>query len=529
MPGIASGIAEGLRTAQEIGMQQQRLDLEKQREDFEQGRQRASDALSATNQQIQDLEHSEAPALAVLKGAPPDPGSVPPADPKLRAEYDKAKAARDAYTAHDDYKAAIDTLNGNQATRQKLTDARDRQLRKLGGFALNGLSDRAAQTQLRMATGGVDSVSGRDMLDAALSDTKMPPTFWLKDPKTGMSTADQVQNQLAEGIRTGQWDGKEGSITALMPFLHLAIGHKLPGGGTITGAQVSHIFHDPKDPNILHISQTIHHENDDGTTGASQTPHMDENGVTVNVTQLMDAAKQLGKWNTVFQDPRAQTKAVQAYRDGDTVVHDVMRSYAQAGIPEEQQLPGYTVKPVAGGAFLERAGQKPEFVQTQQKITTATQRQHYIDIIQDPASTKEEVQAALEAMTAQGLAEKTPTYRGAVVTPESTRAPPGNGGSKGAPKYSEDDKKAFEDTLRQRVAESAGAELYGLDKKDDPLDYIKDKGKAADARRQFNNARIKLRQDIKAGKEVDIDSYVPAAAPKPAAKKPSGKDYSSLF
>ena len=184
---------------------------------------------------------------------------------------------------------------------------------------------------------------------------------------------------------------------------------------------------------------------------------------------------------------------------------------------------------MAGGAFLERAGQKPEFVQTQQKITTATQRQHYIDIIQDPASTEEEKQAALQAMTAQSLAEKTPTYRGAVVTPESTRAPPGNGGAKGAPKYSEDDKKAFEDTLRQRVAESAGAELYGLDKKDDPLDYIKDKGKAAEARRQFNNARIKLRQDIKAGKEVDIDSYVPPAAAKAEAKKPSGKDYSHLF
>lgn len=346
MPGILTGIVKGLDRAHQYDMDQAHLGIaQRQLQDAETQRKRENtrqdvhDQLDASAQEVQDAANGSRADLNVIGGVPEAPTGTVPNDPKLQQEWYAKRDAREAYLNGDTYKNAV--ANTQKSTDQ-LKDVYGRHraiLGKLAGDYAGEVNNDAARTEYLLHTTGLDGVSKRQFANYLIGKHKIDPGGFIKDPQTGRSDYEDAAQQLYDGFQTGNWDGKEKAISLLVPEQHLAVGEQLPNGSTVTRSQASHAFIDPNDPDYVHISTVMQHEDGNGGRGAVQSPHMDPDGIRIPIATLVDRAKSLFDGVNLMRKPEAQAKLMDAMQTGDSALHEFMRLSAKAGVPPPGLIP----------------------------------------------------------------------------------------------------------------------------------------------------------------------------------------------
>jgi hypothetical protein len=220
--------------------------------------------------------------------------------------------------------------------------------------------------------------------------------------KDGAMPADNVAASLHDALTTGNWDGKQDAVTAVLPFVNVAVGQKMPNGNTITGVQVTHLMYDPKDPKYLHYTLAGDHQDDNGgNRGTFSTPHFSDDH-KIPIDALNKGIQQFTSAYQLAKDPRFQQKLGESVVNNDHALGDYMRVAARAG----QIPPSAAIKSVPGGFVSATPGEKPTFTRTlDPKITTATQRQQFINVISDSNSSDDEKQEAIDSLAAMSAAE----------------------------------------------------------------------------------------------------------------------------
>lgn len=520
--GIAANRAYGLEQAR-LGMDRQRLSLEQQRSDLErQQLERANtrldlqDQLSASGQEIQNLDNAARTDKALVASAPQPPTGIRPADPQLAAQYDQQKAAFDTWKNSDHYQGYQDATERLAKTTDQLRELGGRHaaiLGKVAGDYTAEVNDKLGRTEFNL-THNPDLVSGRDRADYLTGKYHLPPETFLKDPNTGIAPADQAAHAIMQGVETGQWDGKEGALSMLMPELHLAIGQQLPNGNTVTGTQATHMFFDPKDPGYVHVSQAIQHDGPAGP-GAVQGPHMDDNGLRIPISTLMDRAKGFLGGVQMMQNPKAQAAVGDAVSRGDTALHEYLRVAGAAGAPpmahEYKELP-------RGGSLVDvTPGASPTVIAKGQQFDTSFDRRNAA------------AQALVDSGAAGTIADAFAMLKGDSEAKDPNRKPTGDGGAAG-PKPAAVQKKqtqALNDAETRLAGEKGWKKRSGqwLDKDgnavaDDELDLMRDAAaKAVDAGKPV--AAADLIKTVKAARAI------PQQLPSSKDKLTAGRVYTT--
>lgn len=339
MPGIFTGMVQGIQANRQFGLEQQRVDiarqeadLAKQRLEHEQKRQDYTDQLNAANEALSDEYKSSATARGYVNTADAlKPQGTRPTEATAAAAWDKQKAAYDEAVGSDDYKRFQEQIADSRSRIEDLNGRKQAALGGLGGVFAGDAHQDADIAKYNIASGNWDAVSPRQAHALVMKMSGgINPQLFAAD-KNGQMPADDVAAQLHEGLTTGQWDGKQDAITAVLPFINVAVGQKMPNGNTITGVQVTHLMYDKNDPKYLHYTLAGDHEDDNGANkGRFSTPHMSDDH-KIPVDALKKGIQQFTNTYQLAKDPRFQQKLGESVANNDHALGDYMRVAARAG------------------------------------------------------------------------------------------------------------------------------------------------------------------------------------------------------
>jgi hypothetical protein len=509
--GFEAGQASEAQAAQ-MAMDQRRIDLAQKREEAELTRQSNLDKLSVLNERATSLAAQARPHLAYM--------NTPPVDPQKDPEGYQKWLDSDEFKMHHKSAEDIDSQVGDLY--QQKTKVQD----SIIGAHTQSVHDQAKLDMAEVMSGSksITDLPPERVADIFAVKSKMDPSMFVANDKTGAMPIDHVNNLIQEGIQTGNWQGKNDAVAALVPELHMAINHPM-AGGTVTGVSVYDVHMNPNDKN-LHFQPVYQVHMPDGSTKMVKGKDRDES-MPVSLEQIGKRATLLQQVANLAKHPDLQSKIKQSFDEQTTAFHRLNNDLLAAGVPQHELLPApYTPKEIPRGgklAFLDAANRpvmgadgKPLTIEGNPVTSTAEQREVIADELQkqDPNLSRE------EAIQRASLAVRPIQYHGGLVTSDSTmQAPAGRGA--GAQKYTAADKTEYENNLKQAVADRFGADLSDLDPKEDPINRLP-KEQQAEARHMFNGARIKMRNDMRNGKEVDPEGYLPKKEEKKTAPSMQG-------
>lgn len=333
MPGAIAGAIQGFEAADAaharaamLGIEQQRVSMERQRQDTELGRQKAFDSLSVAESERNDLANQARPHLAYLGAAKPPPD--------VEADPDGYKA----WQASDDgktYQQHADAATDLETKADDILQRRDAARAAITGAVINTAKAAADKNAAGLMSGSIRpaDMSPGDTVDMLSQKSKMPPHFFQPDPKTGRMPIQDVEDAIQNGIQTGNWQDKGNAISALIPETQAMVGKPL-GGGTISGVTVSGVQPDRKG-NVL-IQKAVQVHMPDGTNRVVQTPN---DALIIPMDTLGKRAAGLQKLADFAAHPEVQAKVVESFKNRDSSWHKLNDQLLAAGVPQNELLP----------------------------------------------------------------------------------------------------------------------------------------------------------------------------------------------
>jgi hypothetical protein len=344
MSGIAAGLENAMGSlvanqrfraqmglqAAEMGMQKQRTDAELQQQQFNQQRQKDSDALGALHDQ----------AMSDFSDALPDYATV------YGARYITDPAQRDAYVNSDQFKSAnanlashLQRINDNATQRQTI-------INRIVGGHVGQAQDDARSADLKQATGAADQITPNEYANSIVMRTGLPSSSFVAGAN-GQSDATQHVANIGQAIQSGNFDNLHDSASFFFPDIKGMIGHQLPGSGLIvTDANVYGAHPDPNDPNnvVLQPRLTLM----DPRTKQTSTTDITQYGghsLSMPISQAMDRVKTVAQYAQDAMSPENQQRLSQS----QDVFSQLQSAFGRAGVDPRTLMPTPTEEKIENG------------------------------------------------------------------------------------------------------------------------------------------------------------------------------------
>ena len=348
MPGGFQGILEGFEVGSGIAlrqkalqMDQQRLGLEKTRQDTELARQQHLDTITALQGQREMIGASAAPHLAYLAQAPGE-----------TAEAYAARQQTDLYKNHAQQAQDITT----QA--QDLTKQLHNAYSDLAVPFWQGTHAQAQQDAAGITAGTVDPATlppGR-LAGLVNSGSGLPPELFRADSQTGRAPIQDAMDPFHQAIHTGDWSQTGPAMKVLFPEAQTAIGHQM-AGGTVSGVELGPPT--PGKDGALSVPQVYQVHMPDGSVRIVRPP-----ALSTTQSDLAQRGAKVDQWARGTQHPEIQQGLQTAVATGQTPYGELTTALAGTGLPQSAYLPQTEYKeiPAFGSLAALTPGQPPRIV-----------------------------------------------------------------------------------------------------------------------------------------------------------------------
>ena len=348
MPGGFQGILEGFEVGSGIAlrqkalqMDQQRLGLEKTRQDTELARQQHLDPITALQGQREMIGASAAPHLAYLAQAPGE-----------TAEAYAARQQTDLYKNHAQQAQDITT----QA--QDLTKQLHNAYSDLAVPFWQGTHAQAQQDAAGITAGTVDPATlppGR-LAGLVNSGSGLPPELFRADSQTGRAPIQDAMDPFHQAIHTGDWSQTGPAMKVLFPEAQTAIGHQM-AGGTVSGVELGPPT--PGKDGALSVPQVYQVHMPDGSVRIVRPP-----ALSTTQSDLAQRGAKVDQWARGTQHPEIQQGLQTAVATGQTPYGELTTALAGTGLPQSAYLPQTEYKeiPAFGSLAALTPGQPPRIV-----------------------------------------------------------------------------------------------------------------------------------------------------------------------